>query len=139
MAEDRNTSEEATDQATRPAAGPEAAANAMADPLKRSRFATILSALAGDDFKTIVDAVTGSSSHDFNRVLRQVRTNDQRIAAAEARVREREKQITEIGRELDRLREQNIGLEGQINRIKSIITVRTAEDATRLAGSDLLD
>ncbi len=154
MPEDTNANEETSSDTTTgspdetpedttgaplPAEESEQMENAMADPQKQSRISQVLSALAGEDFRTIVDAITGSSNENFDQVLSQVRSNNEKVAAAEARVREREAALTAIDQELDRLRQENAGLDEQINRIKSRITVRTPEDAASLSGADLLD
>ena len=113
--------------------------NAISNPKKASGIVKILEVLAGDEFKTIVNAVTGSSDEKLNQVIAQVKSNQKKMADAEDIVRQREATLREIDKELDQLRQENTKLDKQINRIRSKITVHTQQDADELSGKDLLD
>ena len=113
------------------------AEDVMKDKSKHSRFAQVLSALAGDDFNKIINAIKGSPV-DFSAVLGEVQGRMNQVRALEERVKKRQERLNEIDAELQKLADKNKVLEEQINVIRSRIQVHSPQDAAKLSGTDLL-
>jgi len=114
------------------------AEGAMADSTKRPLLAQILSILAGDDFKKILDAVKGSPQ-DFSNVLKEVQDRANEVKELEERIRKRQERLNEIDAKLEELANKNKALEADISVIRSRIKVQSPEDVRKATGADLLD
>jgi hypothetical protein len=90
---------------------------AISDKTKQSRLVKFFTTLAGQDFKSIIDAIHGTPQ-DFTEQLEKVDAQRAEIEKLKAQVAKRGLRLGQIDAELDRLKQEESGTVGNIGDVK---------------------